>query len=255
MAISPRGQQILGTVVVVFVGGFLLLAGLDHTELRCDRARGRCSYAAGLLGFERTREIPLDAIVDHRFDTQAGRAGTRGVTVLIDASGRELALGVTDEASARADYDALHAFLQGSGDGVTVATGPSWWLLGFALLCFLFGPWIVRPSGPARAAAPVDAQPRRGASAPTLALVVGVLVLVGLTASILTSRTQGSLALRCTQRCDVGGGSCMPGSEMVLTLAPGEHEVRVFNPDEPAAPIVHRVAVVRGQVTHFECAR
>ncbi|MFY0533012.1 hypothetical protein [Nannocystis pusilla] len=132
----------------MFVGGFLLLAGLDRTELRCDRARGSCSYAAGFLGFERTREIPLDAIVHHRFDTHAGRAGTRGVTVLIDASGRELALGVTDEASARADYDALHAFLKGSGDGVTVATGPSWWLLGCAVLCFLFGPWIVRPSGP-----------------------------------------------------------------------------------------------------------
>lgn len=255
MALSARAQQVLGTLAVVFVGAFLLLAGLDHTELRCDRARGSCTYTAGLLGFERTKEIPLGAIVDHRFDTREGRAGTRGVTVLIDASGREQGLGLTDEASARADYDALHAFFQGQRDAVTVAVGPGWWLVGFGVLCLVFGPFVVRASGPTRARAPVGEQPRRGAGPWRLVLAVGVLALLGLAASTFIARTQGTLALTCTQRCDIGGGSCMPGAQLQLNLAPGEYEVRVFNPDDPAQPIVHRVAVARGEVTHFECAR
>ncbi|PCC74292.1 hypothetical protein SAMN02745121_04393 [Nannocystis exedens] len=255
MALSARSRQILGVLVAALVGVVLVLAGLDRADFRCDRAAATCSHSAGLWGFERTRDIPLDAIVDHRFDGHDSRAGRRGVTVLIDASGRELPVGLADEATARAHYDDLHAFFQGQRSAVAVTTGPTWWLVVFGLVVLVASPWLVRPSGPARAAAPVDTATRRGASAPVIALVVGVLVLLGMSASILTSRTQGSLALRCTQRCDVGGGSCMPGSEMVLTLAPGEHEVRVFNPDEPASPIVHRVAVVRGQVTHFECAR
>ncbi|MDC0673005.1 hypothetical protein [Nannocystis radixulma] len=255
MALSARGQQILGTLAAVFVGVVMLLAGLDRKEFRCDRATAGCRHTAGLLGFERTTEIPIDGIADHRFDSHDSRAGRRGVTVLLDHSGRELPVGLADETTARAHYDALHAFFQGERADVTVTTGPSWWLVALGLVVLVLGPWLVRPSGHARAAAPVDAPTRRGAHAPLIALGVGVLVLVGLSASILTSRTQGSLALRCTQRCDIGGGSCMPGGEMVLTLAPGEHEVRVFNPDEPAKPIVHRVTVVRGQVTHFECAR
>jgi hypothetical protein len=255
MALSARGQQILGVLAAVVVGVVLLLAGLDRKDFRCDRAAGSCTHAAGLIGFERTKEIPLDAIADHRFDSHDSRAGRRGVTVLLDASGRELPVGLADEATARAHYDALHAFFRGERASVAVTTGPSWWLVAFGVLVLVGGPWLVRSGGPARVAVPVDAPRRRGASAPVIALVVGVLVLAGMSASIFMSRTQGSLALRCTQRCDIGGGSCMPGSEMVLTLAPGEHEVRVFNPDDPANPIVHRVGVVRGQVTHFECAR
>ena len=255
MALSARSRQILGVLAAVFVGVVLVLAGLDRQDFRCDRATASCSHTSGLLGFERTKEIPLDAMADHRFDSHDSRAGRRGVTVLLDHSGRELPVGLAGETAARAHYDALHAFFQGQTAAVEVATGPTWWLVALGLVVLVFGPWLARSDAPARTAAPGDVPARRGTSAPVIALGVGVLVLVGLAASTLMARTKGSLALRCTQRCDIDGGTCMPGGELLLSLAPGEHEVRVFNPDEPSKPIVHRVAVVRGQVTSFECAR
>jgi hypothetical protein len=239
----------------------LLATGLARERVRCTRetgAGGACTITAGLPLFERTAQIPLAAIAEHRFDSGDGRAGGRGATVLIDRAGRELRVGADAEAAARARFDALHAFFAGESAGVEVTTGPSWWPVVVGALALVAAVWFAvrgRAFPPsARASAPAAEAPPRGARAPVIALVVGALVLLGLAASTFFARTRGTLQLVCRQRCEAGGGSCMPGGEVFLTLAPGEHEVRVYDPDAPDAPILHRVTVVRGQVTRFECA-
>jgi LPXTG-motif cell wall-anchored protein len=244
--------------VLAALGLVLLGAGLMRERVACTRAAdggGACTITSGLPLAEETADIPLAAIAEHRFEVSDSRAGRRGATVLVDRAGRRLIVAVDAEAAARARHDALHAFFIGETTGIEVTTGPSWWLAVLGLLALAAsGVWLARARRRhERDPAPASERPR-GAHAPVLGLVVGGLVLAGMAASTLYSRTRGSLQLICHQRCEVGGGTCMPGGDVVLTLTPGEHEVRIYDPDAPATPIVRRVLVTRGQVTRFECA-
>ncbi|HEY8377050.1 MAG TPA: hypothetical protein VIK91_11200 [Nannocystis sp.] len=262
---SPRLRRLAGSAIPAVVGLLLLAAGLAREHVRCVRDAGPasaaepagvCTIRAGLPLFERTAELPLAAIAEHRFDVRQSRGGLRGATILLDRAGRELRLGAGDEAAARGRYDALHAFFTGQRADVDLTTGPTWWLVVAGALAFaLAGWWAVHgPPDTTRDSAHVAEHRTPGLRAPVIALIVGALALLGLASSIFFARTRGTLQLVCHQRCDAGGGTCMPGGEVFLTLPPGEHEVRVYNPDAPATPIVHRVLVVRGQVTRFECA-
>ncbi len=187
-----------------------------------------------------------------------GRAGTRGVTVLIDASGRELALGVTDdEASARAHYDALHAFFAGLRRAASRSSRPKAWRLrgcsALAVLSSLFGPWT--------APAALRAPPRRSTRAATWRPAPPPSPSRRRPRPRRPERLHPHLAYPGLARPALHPAPRHRRRQLHARLGDGahpragEHEVRVFNPDEPAAPIVHRVAVVRGQVTHFECAR
>lgn len=261
---SPRLRRLAGSAPLAVLGLVLLASGLARERVRCVRAPGptgaadACTVTSGLPLFQETADIPLAAISDHRFAVHDSRVGRRGATVLIDRAGRELRVGTGDEVAARATYDALHAFFAGDRAEIDITTGPAWWLAVAGGLALAAAAWLL-VRGPAagaskRASAPAADPPPRGARAPVIALVVGGLLLASMAASTLYQRTRGTLQLVCRQRCEVAGGTCMPGGDIMLTLPPGEHEVRVYNPDAPDAPIVHRVVVLRGQVTRFECA-
>lgn len=250
-----RAANIASVCAALLVGALTLLAGLDRERLVCERARGACTLTSGALATD-TRELSLDAITDHRFVTSSGKGGPRGATVLLDHRGAELRVASDGEAAAREKFDRLHAFFTGASERVDLATGPSWWLVAFGIGLLLAAPLLARANGrragpPAREREPA---PRRNL-APFIAIAIGALVLIALALSTYSSRTQGTLVLRCTQRCDFGGLTCMPGGETSMTLPPGEHEVLIYNPDDPGAPIRRRVTLVRGQVSVFECAR
>ena len=250
---SPRLRRLAGSAILAVLGLVLLGSGLARERVRCERAAATCTITSSVL-FEETDVIPLAQISDHRFERTDSRAGRRGATILLDRSGRQLRIAVDAEAAARARHDALHAFFIGDAAAVEVTTGPSWWLVALGALALATAPWFLRRGPVGRAFAPAADAPTPGARAPVIALVVGGLVLAGMAASTFYTRTRGSLELICHQRCEIDGGTCMPGNELLLTLPPGEHEVRFDNPDAPTVPIVRRVEVVRGQVTRFECA-
>lgn len=231
-----------------------LVIGLQREQLDCDRARGTCELRRGLAGLERVEALALAEISDHRYVTSDSRSGRRGATVLLDREGRERQVALADEATAAASFAALHAFFSGERAQVEIVTGPSPWLIALGLGCLVAIPLVGRGGAqpvPPRAASPT----RTGLRASVVALVLAVLVAATVIANIVGSRASGRLHLRCERRCEAGGGTCMPGGEVTLTLAPGEHEVRVYDADAPDTPVVHRVVLAAGELVEFVCAR
>ncbi|HEY0137069.1 MAG TPA: hypothetical protein VGB85_23460, partial [Nannocystis sp.] len=158
------------------------------------------------------------------------------------------------EATAAASFAAVHAVFSGERSQVRVDTGPSPLTIAVGLACLAAIPWVGRRGAqPVTSRAP--AATGAGVRAPVIALVLAVLVAATVLANVLALRASGRLHLRCERRCEAGGGTCMPGGEVTLTLPPGEHEVRVYDADAPDAPVVHRVALVAGELVEFTCAR
>ncbi len=258
MPVPPsRLKRAALTAAIASLGLVCVLAGLDRESLVCERERGRCELTRGVPGLRTTQEIDLGQIRGRDFVRSHGRNGARGVTVLLDARGAELRVAADGEAAAREKFDALARFLDGEGARVEIATEPSLAVLVIGALFILAAPLAWR-SGPAAAPA-VTTSPAAAASpsrARVLVFVVAaaVLAVAGTVAAALLGRSQGTLELRCTHRCEVGGLTCAAGSATSMTLPPGEHEVRVFTPDVPGSWTSRRVTMVAGQVTNFTCA-
>ena len=251
MLARPAVLALLGVL-----GISALVIGLQREQLDCDRGRGTCELRRGLPGLARTESIALAAISDHRYVTRSSRTGPRGATVLLDREGRELQVALADETTAQASFAALHAFFAGERPQVQLATGPAPLPIAVGLACLVAIPVVARRAArPDPAPTPTPTPTRSGLRAPVVALVLAVLVAATVVANIVASRANGRLHLRCERRCEAGGGTCMPGGEVMLTLAPGEHEVRVYDADAPDTPVVHRVALVAGEVVEFTCAR
>ena len=229
---SPRLRRLAGSAILAVLGLVLLGAGLAREQFIANAPpppapSPPASWSKRQPTFRSPRSpSPL------RAQRQPRRRSRRDL--LVDRAGRQLRVAVDAEAAARARYDALHAFLVGDAAAVDVTTGPSWWLVVLGALALAAAPWFALRGPLGRGSAPIAHRPAKGASGPVIALVVGALVLAGMAASTFYARTRGSLQLVCHQRCEVDGGTCMPGGDLMLSLAPGEHEVRIYDPDAPA---------------------
>lgn len=249
-----------GWVVVVVLGALaVLLAAVagGRQELACERASGRCTWTSRAMFTSVERGFAVADVREVRLVEGTGKGARRGHPQLVFASGRDLDLPSAELDTARDRQAALVAFFDGRTGSIR-QTGPTlrWMYVLAALAGVAAVIALVRTVGAPRSPRyPKPSRPARDWR--RLAFIGGAAVLgcaAILGAQLWFERDDARLALECQTRCRFGTMECLPGGDVTLSAAPGDHVVEVWAPSGPALWIPHTVTLRAGETTRFVCA-
>lgn len=255
----PRAVRLIPPILGMIVAVALVAFGASETRFDCARVTGRCTFERKALAGTQRREFPIERVREVRFVDGLAKNKTDGETVIVFSTGDEFRFARAKTSEARVTYEDVHAFFGERGpEAVHYAAKSGVWtyVFGGVILLGSFGFGISEWHKPVVARPPRTPDERAKKRRRVWWIVGGIAVLAisQLLFVLLAARGEGTVVLRCKQRCKFMGGECLPGGSMEASLEPGDYPIEIWASSGQELWIPRRLTIKAGETTTFTCA-